>query len=355
MLVPDLFDLDLTVRSHGWYDLAPWKYDAVRRVLARPLRLSTSRVVGAEVAEGPGGLLFRVLATGRPTAAEAREAQAQVRAALGLEEDLGPFRTLASALEVRRAAAAPAVAPAGAGTRPEAGTGVGTGGTGAGHHPPRHRPSARRARDAELPDLRWALSRGAGRLLRSPTVFEDAVKTLCTTNCSWALTRAMVGRLCETLGEPGPGGERAFPTPAALAARPESFFRDTIRAGYRAPFLRTLGREVASGRLDLEALRDAPLSSAELRRRLQALDGFGPYAAEHLARLLGRHDFLALDSWTRERLRVLRGRRRPPGDALLRRWFAPYGAYAGLAMWLEVTADWHEDEPTWPRGKVGER
>ncbi len=321
MLVPDPFDLDLTVRSHGWYDLAPWKYDAVRRVLARPLRLSTGRVVGAEVAEGPGGLLVRVLATGRPTAAEAREAQAQVRAALGLDEDLGPFQALASALEVRRAAAAP----------------------------------ARRARDADLPDLRWALSRGAGRLLRSPTVFEDAVKTLCTTNCSWALTRAMVGRLCETLGEPGPGGEPAFPTPAALAARPESFFRDTIRAGYRAPFLRTLGREVASGRLDLEALRDAPLSSAELRRRLQALDGFGPYAAEHLARLLGRHDFLALDSWTRERLRVLRGRRRPPGDALLRRWFAPYGAYAGLAMWLEVTADWHHDAPTWPRGKVGAR
>ena len=343
MLVPDPFDLDLTVRSHGWYDLAPWKYDAVRRVLARPLRLSTGRVVGAEVAEGPGGLLFRVLATGRPTAAEAREAQAQVRAALGLDEDLGPFRALASALEVRRAAAAPVVGPAGVGTGPAAGTGAG------------RRTPARRARDADLPDLRWALSRGAGRLLRSPTVFEDAVKTLCTTNCSWSLTRAMVGRLCETLGEPGPGGEQAFPTPAALAARPESFFRDTIRAGYRAPFLRTLGREVASGRLDLEPLRDAPVPSLELRRRLQALDGFGPYAAEHLARLLGRHDFLALYSWTRERLRVLRGRRRPPGDALLRRWFAPYGAYAGLAMWLEVTADWHQDAPTWPRGKVGAR
>ena len=25
-----------------------------------------------------------------------------------------------------------------------------------------------------------------------------------------------------------------------------------------------------------------------------------------------------------------------------------YGEWAGLAMWLEVTADWHGDRPTWP-------
>src|SRR5439155_24711763 len=33
--------------------------------------------------------------------------------------------------------------------------------------------------------LEWVSEKGAGRLLRSPTVFEDLVKTICTTNCSW--------------------------------------------------------------------------------------------------------------------------------------------------------------------------
>jgi len=308
MRVPDPFDLDLVVRSHGWYDLAPWRYDADRRVLSRPLRLASGRVVAAELAEGPGGLLFRALATGRLGAAEAREAQVQARHCLALDEDLGPFRALAAELEARRAS----------------------------------------GRGRDLPDLRWALARGAGRLLRSPTVWEDAVKTLCTTNCSWSLTRVMVARLCETLGEPGPGGERAFPAPEALAARPERFFRDSIRAGYRAPFLRTLARQVASGRLDLEALRRPALPTPELLERLTDLDGFGPYASEHLARLLGRHDFLALDSWTRQRLRTLRGRRRQPTDRAVRRWYAPYGPFAGLAMWLEVTADWFGAAPPWP-------
>ena len=40
------------------------------------------------------------------------------------------------------------------------------------------------ARGAEDPELAWA-AEGAGRMLRSPTVFEDVVKTICTTNCTW--------------------------------------------------------------------------------------------------------------------------------------------------------------------------
>jgi N-glycosylase/DNA lyase len=307
MRTPEPFDLALTVRSHGFYDLAPWRWDEERGVLSRPLELSTGRVAIAEVARGDGGLAFRALARGRLGPAEAREAQAAMATCLSLDEDLGPFRARAAALERERAA-------------------------------------GRR----DLPDLRWALARGAGRLLRSPTVWEDAVKTLCTTNCSWSLTRLMVERLCASLGAEGPGGERTFPGPERLAGRPEAFFRDVIRAGYRAPYLHALARDVASGALDLEALRGSPLPTPELLARLRELRGFGPYAAEHLLRLLGHHDHLALDSWTRAKLARLRGRRRQPTDRALRRWYAPYGPWAGLAMWLEVTGDWHGDAPSWP-------
>ena len=40
---------------------------------------------------------------------------------------------------------------------------------------------------ADDDQLAWA-KRGAGRMLRSPTVFEDVVKTVCTTNCAWSGT-----------------------------------------------------------------------------------------------------------------------------------------------------------------------
>ncbi|WP_242341380.1 MULTISPECIES: DNA-3-methyladenine glycosylase [Anaeromyxobacter] len=308
MRVPEPFDLDLTVRSHGWYDLPPWRYDVDRRVLGRPVLLPGGRTAYAEVAPGEGGLAFRAFGEGRLGVEEARSARDALRHCLALDDDLSAFFARAAALEARRAA----------------------------------------GEGKDLPDLRWALARGAGRLLRSPTVFEDAVKTLCTTNCSWGLTRAMVTRLCDALGARAPLGTRAFPTPAAMAAMPERFYREEIRAGYRAPFLGALARDVASGALELEALRVSAEPTDALARRIRALAGFGPYATEHLLRLLGRHDHLALDSWTRPKLARLRGRRRVPTDRALRRWYAPYGPYAGLAMWLEVTADWHGERPAWP-------
>jgi N-glycosylase/DNA lyase len=33
---------------------------------------------------------------------------------------------------------------------------------------------------------------------------------------------------------------------------------------------------------------------------------------------------------------------------VLTRRFAPWGERAGLAMWMEATADWHGDEPARP-------
>jgi N-glycosylase/DNA lyase len=313
MQVPRPFDLDLVVRSHGWYDLAPWSWDAERRVLARPLLLDGGRVARAEVAERAepgGGLAIRLSVAGPLGQRLAAEARRQLRTALALDDDLEPLWRRIRELEPER---------------------------------------GRRG----LPDLSWAAARGAGRLLRSPTVFEDLVKMLCTTNCSWALTRTMTRNLVDLLGLPAPLGGRAFPTPGAMAARPERFYRDRIRAGYRAPWLRRIAREVAGGRLDVEAWRDPALPTEELAARIRALPGFGPYATEGMLRLLGRHGHLALDSWIRPKLRRLRGLRRQPSDRTIARWYAPYGEWAGLAMWLEVTADWFGDRPAWPPPAAG--
>ena len=49
-------------------------------------------------------------------------------------------------------------------------------------------------------DLSWCTT-GAGRMLRAPTVFEDVVKTICTTNCTWAATVRMVSALVHELGD----------------------------------------------------------------------------------------------------------------------------------------------------------
>jgi 3-methyladenine DNA glycosylase/8-oxoguanine DNA glycosylase len=195
------------------------------------------------------------------------------------------------------------------------------------------------SRAADDGTLAWAAT-GAGRLLRSPTVFEDVVKTICTTNCAWSATVRMVTALVDHLGEPasdGPG--HAFPTAAAMAAAGDGFYADTARAGYRGAYLRTLAEDVAEGRLDLEALADPALADDEAAERLLALPGVGPYACAHVMMLLGRYGRLVLDSWTRPTYRRIAGRPRVT-DKGIERAFRRYREYAGLAFWLMLTREW---------------
>jgi 3-methyladenine DNA glycosylase/8-oxoguanine DNA glycosylase len=196
-------------------------------------------------------------------------------------------------------------------------------------------------------ELSWAAA-GAGRMIRSATVYEEIVKTLCTTNCSWALTTKMVGALVEHLGAPAVGAPssgikgRAFPTAEAMASVPEKFYRDVVRAGYRGPYFMALARSVASGKIDVEEFgRATPeeLSDDELDIRLQALPGIGPYASAHIMLMLGRYSRLILDSWTRPKFARLAGMRSAKDTTILRR-FRGYGPYAGLAFWLYLTRDW---------------
>jgi 3-methyladenine DNA glycosylase/8-oxoguanine DNA glycosylase len=192
-------------------------------------------------------------------------------------------------------------------------------------------------------DLSWC-ALGAGRMLRAPTVFEDVVKTICTTNTAWSGTRKMTAALVDNLGVEAPGGARTFPTPAAMAEAKESFYKDVIRAGYRGPYLKTLAEDVAEGRIDLEELNDPELPDDEVAERLLALPGVGPYAAAHvMLTSLARYSRLVLDSWTRPTYCKLAGARSALKDATIERRFKRYGEWAGLAFWLYLTRSWVEE------------
>jgi 3-methyladenine DNA glycosylase/8-oxoguanine DNA glycosylase len=297
-------DLWRTLVSHGFAGLSPTVLDEVDRSLALTIRVPGGRPRRVRVSEGRGHRARRNIARidvfgPRPGPKVVRAVLEGTAHVLRLDQDLSPFYL----------------------------------------------------RAMDDPDLAWATG-GAGRMLRSPTVFEDVVKTVCTTNCAWSATVRMVNALVTHLGDPAIGGDgplsKAFPTPAAMAEVPETFYRDVVKAGYRGAYLLAMARAVAGGELDLEAFAAATpamLPDAELEAALLALPGVGPYAAAHIMMTLGRHSRLILDSWTRPKYTRLVGRKRPVADRQIERRFHPYGAYAGLAFWLYVTRDWVHDEP----------
>jgi 3-methyladenine DNA glycosylase/8-oxoguanine DNA glycosylase len=292
-------DLVRTLNSHGFADLAPTKLDEDSNTLETTLRIRAGRPRRVRIAPGgaPSARRARVEILGPPPGPRVvAGVGAGVRKILRLDRDLSGFY----------------------------------------------------AKTADDPDLAW-VGIGAGRMLQSPTVFEDVVKTICTTNCAWSATVRMVNALVTELGEPAFGGDgplsHAFPTPDAMAAAPESFYREIVRAGYRGAYLIELARIVGSGEVDLEALEATDpeaLPDDELEARLLALPGVGPYAAAHIMMTLGRDSRLILDSWTRPKYARLLGRSEPVSDATIARRFRRYGDHAGLAFWLFLTRDWVE-------------
>ena len=192
------------------------------------------------------------------------------------------------------------------------------------------------------PKLRRAKKQSMGRVLRSPTLFEDVIKTIFTTNTLWAGTRNMCARLVAELGAPlkGDAAKRAFPTPEQIAASSPAAIQDKVRAGYRAPHIHRLGVRVATGELDLESLKHSTMPTLELRKALLQIDGVGPYAAANLLMILGRHDFIPIDSYALSMVSAEWYRGKPVSSQHVEHRFAKWGRHRGLAFWFW---DWKED------------
>src|SRR5260370_40219991 len=104
----------------------------------------------------------------------------------------------------------------------------------------------------------------------------------------------MVTALVNELGCESDDGRKAFPTAAAMARRPEKFFRDKIRAGYRSSYLKALAQRVASGALDVKGWLASDLPTKDLMNEIKSLKGAGHYAAENHLKLIAGYDSLDL-------------------------------------------------------------
>ncbi len=192
-------------------------------------------------------------------------------------------------------------------------------------------------------ELAWISATNTGRMLRSPTVYEDLVKTICTTNCSWALTKKMTTNIVEKLGTPDANGTRAFPTAEQMAKKPAEFYRDEIRSGYRASYFAELAEAVANGKINPESWLNSDLPTKELKREMKQIKGVGDYAAENLLKLVGRYDGLALDSWLRSQFYKKRNDETVCDDKQIEKHYEKFAHWRGLVMWLDMTERWHEE------------
>ena len=290
---PKDFDFLRTVYSHGWCSLRPFSVDKEHRALNRILTLTDGSLILCQVFNQKDSQLeINVHSSSLLTAAHRSEVIRQIKSCLRLTEDFSDFYR-----EIRR-----------------------------------------------YPNYRWIAKIKAGRMLRSPSVFEDIVKMVCTTNCSWALTEIMVNNFVEKLGEPFDDSNKSFPSPEALAGTTDQFLRKHIKAGYRSPFLLEFAEKVAGGKLDVECWRSSELPTEALFNELRSVKGVGAYSAGNILKLLGRYDYLGLDSWSRAQYYELYHQGRTVKDRTIERRYMQFGKWRGLFFWLDMTKYWYDHE-----------
>lgn len=279
------FSLASVIRSHGWIRLAPFAEDDGDTGFRSAMQLDSGRAIDFHVGERNGGVY--VSTDAHLEKGEAGKLAETVSWMLGLEQDFSSFYSLCQ----------------------------------------------------DEPKLAHVPGEAKGRLLRSPTLFEDVVKTILTTNTSWSGTVRMADALVAAYGEPVNGGGesdavRAFPTPAALARTEEAKLRTVAGLGYRAPYVLELAQRVDSGELDLDALKDGEQPTEELRKGLRAIKGVGGYASASLLMLLGRYDYLPVDSWARTMVSREWYGGEPVGENEIEAAFAAWGRWKALAYWF---------------------
>lgn len=285
---PKNFHFRRTVYSHGWYSLLPFKLDEENWRLSYVFSGGALQTpVSATISESGGKIKIKT-SQKNPTPAQKAKILADTRHIFRLDDDLSAFYKLTE----------------------------------------------------KEKEFAWISKASGGRLLRSPTVYEDLVKTICTTNCSWAMTVKMVTNLVEKLGEVSVSGERAFPTPEKMAEMPPDFYREEIRAGYRSSYFAELAERVAAGKLDPESWLDPGLPTKELKRQMKQVKGVGDYAAENLLKLVGRYDGLALDSWVRAQFYKKHNAGEVCEDRKIRKFYERFDDWSGLVIWCDVTEKW---------------
>ena len=276
------FSLPSLMQSHGWLQLAPFSYAPGNDHFSTVHQLRNGRVLAMTVQPTHTGVRLTTDTTLDET--ESQELAHTLEGMLALGQDFSDFYNLAEG-------------------------------------------------EPKLANVR---KNADGRILRCPSVFEDTVKTILTTNTSWTGTIRMVRALVDHFGAPLPQDptQHAFPTPERLAVTDEATLRNQVRLGYRSPYVLALAKAVANRELDLESLRDIELPTQELRQRLLTIKGIGAYAAANLMVLLGRYDFVPVDSWARMLVSREWHHGAPIGATEVERAFERFGKWAALAYWF---------------------
>ena len=132
---------------------------------------------------------------------------------------------------------------------------------------------------------------------RTASIYEALVIAITEQQISLKVALILQSRLVKRYGSEykfGPQTYYSFPTPKRLASAEIADLRQLGLSRNKATFITDISRDLASGALDLESLKNDPTEKA--RENLLALRGVGPWTANYvLIRGFGKTDMVPYD------------------------------------------------------------
>jgi len=295
---PRPFNLAMMALSHGFVELAPFKWDRGKNSLRLVVKTRGDRAFGLTITSSKDcevgqSLNINIKEGPKPNKEDLAMIKKKITWIFRLDEDYTPFQNMC----------------------------------------------------AKIPHLKWVKTFGLGPFLRNNDLFEEFTKVLFSTNISWEGTKLINRKMIEHLGVRIGPNYTAFPSAADVAGKTEAYLRKNIRLGYRAPYLIELAETFANGGLRMEDLVDPTRPTVELGKILKSLKGFGPYSVNSLLVSFSRYENIILDSWIRKKAAERHFKSKKVTDSSILKIYSKWGSWAGLACWFECAYDtWIKDE-----------
>ncbi|CEM37777.1 unnamed protein product [Vitrella brassicaformis CCMP3155] len=208
-------------------------------------------------------------------------------------------------------------------------------------------------------DSWWSLhseakSLGFGRLFRSPTLWEDMVKTITVCNVHWKRTCIMNRLLCDKVSS----HMGSFPSPSDVLKFSPEWLQRECNLGYRATRLYKLASAFTDGTIDVAWWEHSDRTQQEVWDACLSLNGFGPFATNNVLQLMG---FLETFPYDSETVRHFRECHKVIGSLAditkkAKQHYAKYAPYQFVAYWFELWKGYQQkdgvDADRWEEGNA---
>ncbi|MFD1067985.1 DNA-3-methyladenine glycosylase family protein [Oceanobacillus locisalsi] len=283
--LPDKFNFHATVTDHGWYLLPPFYRNEDGDRLSRVEKLTTGKIVLLHIKQEQDTLVVEIGDKETLTSKESKEVIRKVKWMFRLDEDFSAFYKMCSA-------------------------------------------------DQGMQEI---VTENRGRLLRSPSIFEDIVKTILTTNTTWSRTIAMTTNFVTLLGDRYSEdlGLFTFPGPEAVLKKEKSFLNQDAKLGYRSEYIYELAFQLCNHAYELDELTNPEMATEHVVYKLKEIRGVGPYALSTILMLLGRYDFLPVDSEFKKHVKHKYFAGELPPKSQLQQLYKEWGEFKFLAYWFD--------------------